>query len=181
MTWIPQSCELLEGRDRVYPLPSPAPFPDPDPQSKCFVVVGMVVVWWNLFEPVAGTDRSPIGIPEPPSPDPLPPRGLEFQARLAPGLSLDLPSVSGLLALAAPAGLTALGFTSLGITAKSLAASLMSWSAVANGGGVASGGLVATLQSLGTQLSTTTLTSVGAKLGYSYHQNYVCGQKKKKK
>ncbi|XP_028936051.1 interferon alpha-inducible protein 6 [Ornithorhynchus anatinus] len=87
----------------------------------------------------------------------------------------------GLLALAAPAGLTALGFTSLGITAKSLAASLMSWSAVANGGGVASGGLVATLQSLGTQLSTTTLTSVGAKLGYSYHQNYVCGQKKKKK
>ncbi|XP_028915670.1 interferon alpha-inducible protein 6 [Ornithorhynchus anatinus] len=86
----------------------------------------------------------------------------------------------GLLALAAPAGLTALGFTSLGIAAKSLVASLMSWSAVVNGGGVASGGLVATRQSLGTQLSTTTLTSIGAKLGYAY-QNYVCGQKKKKK
>ncbi|XP_038614490.1 interferon alpha-inducible protein 6 [Tachyglossus aculeatus] len=86
----------------------------------------------------------------------------------------------GLLALAAPAGLTALGFTSLGIAAKSVAASLMSWSAVANGGGVAAGGLVATLQSLGTHVSTTTLASAGAKLGHSYHQNYVCGQKKKK-
>nr|XP_054369017.1 interferon alpha-inducible protein 6 isoform X1 [Mirounga angustirostris]XP_054369018.1 interferon alpha-inducible protein 6 isoform X1 [Mirounga angustirostris]XP_054369019.1 interferon alpha-inducible protein 6 isoform X1 [Mirounga angustirostris] len=51
----------------------------------------------------------------------------------------------GLLA----AGLPALGFTSTGIAANSVAASLMSMSAVANGGGVPAGGLVATLQSLG--------------------------------
>lgn len=45
--------------------------------------------------------------------------------------------------------LPALGFTTAGIAANSVAASLMSWSAVANGGGVPAGGLVATLQSLG--------------------------------
>lgn len=47
------------------------------------------------------------------------------------------------------AGLPVLGFTGTGIAANSVAASLMSWSAVANGGGVPAGGLVATLQSLG--------------------------------
>ncbi|KAF6109134.1 interferon alpha inducible protein 6 [Phyllostomus discolor] len=51
----------------------------------------------------------------------------------------------GLLAM----GLPALGFTATGIAANSWAASMMSWSAVANGGGVPAGGLVATLQSLG--------------------------------
>uniref|UniRef100_A0A4X1U772 Interferon alpha inducible protein 6 n=1 Tax=Sus scrofa TaxID=9823 RepID=A0A4X1U772_PIG len=51
----------------------------------------------------------------------------------------------GLMAMALPA----LGFTTAGIAANSVAASLMSWSAVANGGGVPAGGLVATLQSLG--------------------------------
>ncbi|XP_053516624.1 interferon alpha-inducible protein 6 isoform X2 [Artibeus jamaicensis] len=50
----------------------------------------------------------------------------------------------GLLAM----GLPALGFGAAGIAANSWAASLMSWSAVANGGGVPAGGLVATLQSL---------------------------------
>lgn len=45
--------------------------------------------------------------------------------------------------------LPALGFAGTGIAANSIAASLMSWSAVANGGGVPAGGLVATLQSLG--------------------------------
>ncbi|XP_059772478.1 interferon alpha-inducible protein 6 isoform X2 [Balaenoptera ricei] len=50
----------------------------------------------------------------------------------------------GLMAMALPA----LGFSSTGIAANSVAASLMSWSAVANGGGVPAGGLVATLQSL---------------------------------
>lgn len=47
------------------------------------------------------------------------------------------------------AALPMLGFASTGIAANSLASSLMSWSAVANGGGVPAGGLVATLQSLG--------------------------------
>uniref|UniRef100_A0A8C0RWT9 Interferon alpha inducible protein 6 n=2 Tax=Canis lupus familiaris TaxID=9615 RepID=A0A8C0RWT9_CANLF len=51
----------------------------------------------------------------------------------------------GLLAAVLPA----LGFMSTGIAANSVAASLMSWSAVANAGGVPAGGLVATLQSLG--------------------------------
>lgn len=46
-------------------------------------------------------------------------------------------------------GLPALGFTTTGIAAHSVASSLMSWSAIANGGGVPAGGLVATLQSLG--------------------------------
>ncbi|XP_039710224.1 interferon alpha-inducible protein 6 isoform X2 [Pteropus medius] len=54
----------------------------------------------------------------------------------------------GLLAV----GLPALGFASTGIVANSLASSLMSWSAVVNGGGVPAGGLVATLQSLVTWL-----------------------------
>lgn len=55
------------------------------------------------------------------------------------------PLPPGLMAAALPM----LGFASTGIAANSLASSLMSWSAVANGGGVPAGGLVATLQSLG--------------------------------
>lgn len=58
---------------------------------------------------------------------------------------LTASSSPGLLAV----GLPALGFASTGIVANSLASSLMSWSAVVNGGGVPAGGLVATLQSLG--------------------------------
>lgn len=50
---------------------------------------------------------------------------------------------------AVPAVLSAVGFTSAGITASSLAAKMMSISAIANGGGVAAGSLVATLQSVG--------------------------------
>eukprot|EP00117_Sycon_ciliatum_P021197 scpid23783/ scgid18651/ len=52
-------------------------------------------------------------------------------------------------AAATPVLLTAAGFTSAGIAASSVASSLMSVSAVANGGGVAAGSLVATLQSAG--------------------------------
>lgn len=45
--------------------------------------------------------------------------------------------------------LGAVGFTGAGITASSLAAKMMSVSAIANGGGVAAGSMVATLQSVG--------------------------------
>ena len=42
-----------------------------------------------------------------------------------------------------------MGFTGAGIAASSIAAKMMSAAAVANGGGVAAGSLVATLQSVG--------------------------------
>ncbi|KAL4692256.1 hypothetical protein H8959_016066 [Pygathrix nigripes] len=42
-----------------------------------------------------------------------------------------------------------MGFTATGIASSSIAAKMMSAAAIANGGGVASGSLVATLQSLG--------------------------------
>lgn len=61
------------------------------------------------------------------------------------GAASPPPLPLGLLAM----GLPALGFTATGIAANSWASWLMSWSAVANGGGVPAGGLVATLQSLG--------------------------------
>lgn len=50
---------------------------------------------------------------------------------------------------AVPVVLGAMGFTSTGIAASSIAAKMMSAAAIANGGGVASGSLVATLQSVG--------------------------------
>lgn len=50
---------------------------------------------------------------------------------------------------AVPLVLGAVGFTGAGIAASSLAAKMMSAAAVANGGGVSAGGLVATLQSVG--------------------------------
>lgn len=45
--------------------------------------------------------------------------------------------------------LPAIGFTAAGITAGSWAATMMSYSAVAAGGGVPAGGVVAVLQSAG--------------------------------
>jgi hypothetical protein len=48
-----------------------------------------------------------------------------------------------------PAVLGAVGFTGAGITAGSIASSMMSAFATASGGGVAAGGIVATLQSIG--------------------------------
>lgn len=48
-----------------------------------------------------------------------------------------------------PALLASLGFTATGIAAGTLAAKLMSWSALLYGGGVPAGGLVAILQSIG--------------------------------
>lgn len=50
---------------------------------------------------------------------------------------------------AVPVVLGAIGFTSTGIAASSIAAKMMSSAAIANGGGVAAGSLVATLQSVG--------------------------------
>ena len=52
-------------------------------------------------------------------------------------------------AVALPATLAAAGFGAGGIGAGTFGSWLMSWSAVANGGGVPAGGLVAYLQSLG--------------------------------
>ncbi|XP_068238887.1 interferon alpha-inducible protein 27-like protein 1 [Palaemon carinicauda] len=49
---------------------------------------------------------------------------------------------------AAPVVLTGMGFTAVGISGGSLAASMMSKAAVANGGGVAPGSTVAILQSV---------------------------------
>lgn len=48
-----------------------------------------------------------------------------------------------------PIIIACLGFTACGIRRGSAAASMMSYSAISNGGGVASGGLVACLQSAG--------------------------------
>lgn len=45
--------------------------------------------------------------------------------------------------------LSVMGFTATGITSSSIAAKMMSAAAIANGGGVAPGSLVAILQSLG--------------------------------
>uniref|UniRef100_A0A673A2S4 Uncharacterized protein n=1 Tax=Sphaeramia orbicularis TaxID=375764 RepID=A0A673A2S4_9TELE len=51
--------------------------------------------------------------------------------------------------LLAPVALGAIGFTSAGIAAGSYAAGMMSTTAIANGGGVAAGSLVALGQSAG--------------------------------
>ncbi|KAL4664985.1 hypothetical protein H8957_012530 [Semnopithecus entellus] len=58
--------------------------------------------------------------------------------------------IGGVVAVeAVPVVLSALGFTATGIASSSIAAKMMSAAAIANGGGVAPGSLVATLQSLG--------------------------------
>ena len=68
-------------------------------------------------------------------------------------ISLALPHLALLptaLAVAgAPIILGVVGFTGTGIVAGSIAAKMMSAAAIANGGGVAAGSLVATLQSVG--------------------------------
>ncbi|XP_069479023.1 interferon alpha-inducible protein 27-like protein 2A isoform X2 [Ambystoma mexicanum] len=84
----------------------------------------------------------------------------------------------GLTAFAAPAALTALGFTGTGIAANTAAAWLMKISAIANGGGVPAGGVVATLQSLGTS-SFSYLT--GGAAGHAFHKNFICGKKEASK
>lgn len=59
------------------------------------------------------------------------------------------PLPTGLAVVSVPLVLSAVGFTGAGITASSLAAKMMSVTAIANGGGVPAGSLVATLQSVG--------------------------------
>ncbi|KAB0379950.1 hypothetical protein FD755_007734 [Muntiacus reevesi] len=83
----------------------------------------------------------------------------------------------GLMAAALPA----LGFAGTGIAANSVAASLMSWSAVANGGGVPAGGLVATLQSLGASGGSALMAKIGALLGYTVHKQVESRQERKEK
>ncbi|CAI9165403.1 unnamed protein product [Rangifer tarandus platyrhynchus] len=83
----------------------------------------------------------------------------------------------GLMAAALPV----LGFTGTGIAANSVAASLMSWSAVANGGGVPAGGLVATLQSLGASGGSALMAKIGALLGYTVHKQVESRQERKEK
>ncbi|XP_027622901.1 interferon alpha-inducible protein 27-like protein 2 [Tupaia chinensis] len=87
---------------------------------------------------------------------------------LSPPYTPSLSPVAATVA-AVPLGLTALGFTGTGIAASSIAAKMMSAAAIANGGGVAAGSLVATLQSVGaaglSMSSNVLLGSVGAAFG----------------
>ncbi|XP_078538732.1 uncharacterized protein LOC144823779 [Lissotriton helveticus] len=69
---------------------------------------------------------------------------------------------AGIGAVAAPAALTAAGFTAAGITAGSLAAAMMKLTALAYGGGVPAGSVVAILQSVG---ATTGAAYVSAAVG----------------
>uniref|UniRef100_A0A3Q3IU18 Uncharacterized protein n=1 Tax=Monopterus albus TaxID=43700 RepID=A0A3Q3IU18_MONAL len=65
----------------------------------------------------------------------------------------------------APFALGAIGFTSAVIAAGSLAAKMMASAAIANGGGVAAGSLVAVLQSAGAVGLSGTATAVVASAG----------------
>ncbi|XP_047651553.1 interferon alpha-inducible protein 27, mitochondrial-like isoform X3 [Phacochoerus africanus] len=67
----------------------------------------------------------------------------------SPPVTLMASSLGALAVGAVPVVLGAMGYTGAGITASSLAAKMMSAAAIANGGGVAAGSLVATLQSVG--------------------------------
>nr|XP_014687549.2 LOW QUALITY PROTEIN: interferon alpha-inducible protein 27-like protein 2 [Equus asinus] len=78
--------------------------------------------------------------------------------------------IGGVVAVAAvPVVLGAMGFTGAGIVASSIAAKMMSAAAIANGGGVAAGSLVATLQSVGaaglSMSSNVLLASAGSTIG----------------
>ncbi|XP_040599340.1 interferon alpha-inducible protein 27-like protein 2A [Mesocricetus auratus] len=83
-----------------------------------------------------------------------------------PGVIIGAAIGGALAVIAAPIALGTMGFTGAGIAAASIAVNMMSAAAIANGGGVAAGSLVATLQSVGVAgLSTSSniiLGSVGA-------------------
>ncbi|XP_068207134.1 interferon alpha-inducible protein 27-like protein 2A isoform X1 [Palaemon carinicauda] len=71
--------------------------------------------------------------------------------------------------VAAPLALSATGFTATGIAGGSLGAKFMTWSAIASGGGVPAGGVVAGLQSAGAAgiglVGKAALASLGALIG----------------
>ncbi|ETE66305.1 Ensconsin, partial [Ophiophagus hannah] len=75
----------------------------------------------------------------------------------------------GTAAVGVPVAVGLLGFSSAGIAVGSIGAKMMSAAAIANGGGVAAGGLVATLQSIGAAgvptAVTAATTATGAVLG----------------
>ncbi|XP_067862575.1 interferon alpha-inducible protein 27-like protein 2A [Heptranchias perlo] len=98
------------------------------------------------------------------------------------GLMEALPYIAvggGAAILGGPAVLGVLGFTGKGIAAKSIGALIMKITATLNGGGVAAGGLVSFLQSLGAKAGISTLGLAGAKGGYYFHNFFVCGKNKK--
>ncbi|XP_009469249.1 PREDICTED: interferon alpha-inducible protein 27-like protein 2A [Nipponia nippon] len=94
------------------------------------------------------------------------PRGLGVRKFVGPAVGAAI----GLgLTMAVPAALYVLGFTKAGIAAGSVAARMMSLAAVANGGRVAAGSLVAIAQSLGAAGVPTAvwaaLSAIGAAIG----------------
>ncbi|CAM4725793.1 hypothetical protein PO909_019670 [Leuciscus waleckii] len=67
--------------------------------------------------------------------------------------------------VAVPVIIACLGFTACGIRSGSAASSMMSYSAISNGGGVPGGGVIATLQSAGTAVTCILVTAVIGALG----------------
>uniref|UniRef100_A0A4W3HN47 Interferon alpha-inducible protein 6 n=1 Tax=Callorhinchus milii TaxID=7868 RepID=A0A4W3HN47_CALMI len=89
---------------------------------------------------------------------------------------------AGAAAYGGPLIVGALGFTGKGIAAKSFASVMMKVSATLGGGGVARGGMVAILQSLGATGSTYGWLGTGAQSGYQIFQRFFCrGNEKSKK
>uniref|UniRef100_UPI00398F12BB interferon alpha-inducible protein 27-like protein 2A n=1 Tax=Pristiophorus japonicus TaxID=55135 RepID=UPI00398F12BB len=85
----------------------------------------------------------------------------------------------GAAALVGPAVVGLLGFTAKGIAAKSIAATMMKIGATLNGGGLAAGGVVSTLQSLGMKAGISAWGWLGAEGGKYFHKTFVCRKNKK--
>ncbi len=94
---------------------------------------------------------------------------------------------AGVAGTSGVAAVNAVGFTQAGITGGSLAASLMSSAAVANGGGIAAGSMVAIGQHLGTVLTFSSPftalvvgTAIYKRKDISEIWKYICSKKKPK-
>ncbi|KAI1895021.1 hypothetical protein AGOR_G00101980 [Albula goreensis] len=72
---------------------------------------------------------------------------------------------AGLAVVGVPAAIGALGFTAAGITAGSIASWMMSAAAIANGGGVAAGSVVAFFQTVGAAGLSAAGSTVAAGIG----------------